>query len=154
MGHELGWQLADNVARELALEDEVGPAAKVERYLRLRLIHRQHEAVAADAALVADGLLERGAEGEAHVLDRVVLVDLKVALALDGEADAGVLRDLLQHMVEKADAGSQLRRRSLVQVHRDGNFGLLGVAHDGRTSWRINEQAGDFRPTQGLPIVA
>ena len=35
------------LATELALEDGVGAAGQVDRHLRLRLVHRQHEAVAA-----------------------------------------------------------------------------------------------------------
>ena len=45
-----------------------------------RLFHRQREVpVAADARLVAQGLLERLAEADADVFDRVVLIDVQVA---------------------------------------------------------------------------
>lgn len=55
-------------------------------------------AVALDAAALAESLLERLAEGDAAVLDRVVVVDLEVALALQVELEAAVLRERGQHL--------------------------------------------------------
>ena len=152
--HELGRHLADELAVKLAVEGEVGAAAQVERDLGLGLIHRQHEAVAAHAALVTERLLERLAEGDADILDGVVLVDLEVAVALDAEPDGRVLRDLLEHVVKEADAGRELRGRRGVEVHRDSDLGFLGVAHDGGAARGIDELPGDFRPAEGLRVVA
>src|SRR5690606_2967767 len=104
--HELGRQLADALPRERALEDEIRPAAEIDRDLRVRLVHRQQETVPADAAFVAERALQRFAERERDVLDRMMLVDLEVAAALDLEREPAVLADLLEHVVEEADAGA------------------------------------------------
>ena len=60
--YELGWKCADLFARKLALEDEIGAAAQVERDRGLGLVHWQKEAVAPDTALVAECLCEGCAE--------------------------------------------------------------------------------------------
>src|SRR5690606_36777686 len=104
MRHELGRQAADPLARERALEDEIGPPAEVDRDLRVRLVHRQQEAVTADAVLVAERALQRIDERERDLLDRVMLVDLEIAVAFNLEREAAVLADLLEHMVVEADA--------------------------------------------------
>ena len=67
-------------------------------------------AVAADALLVADGLGEGLAEGDADVLDGVVIVDMQVALALDVQVDQAVAGDLVHHVVEE---GTPVSNRAL-----------------------------------------
>src|SRR3989442_13667649 len=64
-------------------------------------------AVAADALLVAHGLGKGLAQGDADVLHRVVAVDVQVALAVDIEVDQAMARDLVEHVVQKADARAQ-----------------------------------------------
>ena len=77
---------ADLLAREAALEDEVGAPRQIDGHLRLALIHRQQEAVAADAGLVAERRAQRLAERERAILDGVVLIDVQVAVALERRA--------------------------------------------------------------------
>ena len=73
------------------------------------------------------GLVHRLAQRDADVLDRVVAVDMQVAIGLDVQVDQAVARDLVQHVVEKADAGMQLRLAAAVEVdaHRDAGFGRV-----------------------------
>ena len=99
------------------LKDQEVPAAQIERGGDQRLFHRQREvAVAADAGLVAQGLLQRLAEADAHVLDRVVLIDVQVALGLNVQVDRRVLGQQRQHVIEEADAGGDLRCARAVEV--------------------------------------
>ena len=57
-----------------------------------RLFHRQREvAVAADARLVAQRLPQRLAQADAHVFDRVVLIDVQVALRRTDRSKAACL---------------------------------------------------------------
>jgi hypothetical protein len=73
-------------------------------------------AVAADALLVAHRLGHRLAQRDAHVFDRVVAVDVQVAFGLDVQVDQAVAGDLVQHVVEKGDAGGQLGLAGAVKV--------------------------------------
>ena len=67
-------------------------------------------AVTQDAAAVAGRLLDRLAQRDADIFDRVVRVDLEVAFGVDLEIDQPVPRHLVQHVVEKRQAGRQLGR--------------------------------------------
>jgi hypothetical protein len=59
---------------------------------------------AGDARPVAEGLIERLPEGNRHVLDDVVGIDVEIALRSDGQIEQAVYRDVVQHVIEKADA--------------------------------------------------
>src|SRR5690606_1245160 len=128
MRHELRRQLADALARERPFEHEVRPAAEVDRDLGGRLVHRQQEAVASDAALIAERALERLAERERDVLDRMVLVDVEVAAAFDLEREPAVLADLLEHVIEEADAGPRDRLRLAVEIDLDADVRFARLA--------------------------
>src|SRR3546814_14779759 len=70
------------------------------------LIHRRMRlAIARDAAFVAERPGDRFAERERRILDRMVLVDVKVALHAHRDVDQRMARQLLDHLVEEADAG-------------------------------------------------
>ncbi len=53
------------------------------------------------------------------VLDRVVLIDMQVAAAVELEREAAVLGELLEHVIEKADAARCADRSRVVEVDRD-----------------------------------
>src|SRR4051794_30001176 len=62
------------------------PAAEIHGNRYQRFLHGQREvAIAADAPLVAESLLDRLTEADAGVLDRVVLVDVQVAASSDAQ---------------------------------------------------------------------
>ena len=117
---------------ELGLEDEVGPPAQIDRAGGQRLVHRQREvAVAADAGAVAQRLPHRQAETDADVLDRVVLIDVQVAVGLDLQVDRGVLGQQREHVVEEADARGDLRAAAAVEIDFQADVGLRRLALDG-----------------------
>jgi hypothetical protein len=64
-----------------------------------------------DARTVTPGLRQRLPEGDPGVLDGVVLVDLQVAVGVDGEVQATVAAELVEHVIEERDTGR--RRRTL-----------------------------------------
>src|SRR5581483_8170021 len=97
LAHELNVEFADLLRGEIDLEDQERPAGNVERDARQRLVHRQQAmGVAGDAALVAERLGEGLAERDADVLDRVVLVDMQVALGANGQIYERMARDLVE----------------------------------------------------------
>src|SRR5579871_887343 len=111
MRHELGGQIADALTSESALPDKVRPSRKIERYLRLRLIHRQHKPIARNAALVLERLTQGCPERERTILDRVMLIDTQIAPAVELERKAAVLRELLQHVIEEPETRLDPPRR-------------------------------------------
>ena len=108
---------------------------EVERRLAERLVHRDGgEAVARDAAPLAERLVQRLAEHEAHVLHRVVVVHVEVARALHREVHERVLLEQLEHVVEEADARVDLARARPVEVERQRDVRLFRLAFDERGS--------------------
>jgi hypothetical protein len=64
------------------------------------------------------------------ILDRVVAVDVQVALGLDSQVDRAVAGNLVEHMVEETDAGSQLRLAAAVEVDDHSDLRFSGIADD------------------------
>ena len=133
MGEVLAGERAERLAREAELDDRARPAGQVDHGARERLVERRvGRAEARDAAPLAERLIERLAEREGAVLDGVVIVDLEVALACQGQVEAGVPGQRAEHVVEEADAGRDLGPAGAVEAQLDLDRGLQGLAADRR----------------------
>ena len=131
LAEQLGIDLADLVLAELGLEHQERPAGDVERRTGERAVHRKIRAgIAADALLVAQRLGHGLAQRDADILHRMVEIDVQVALAGHVHVDQRMAAELVQHVVEKADAGRHAVRPGAVEVDRDGDLGLIGLAGD------------------------
>ena len=129
--HQLGVEGANLVAHECHIEHQERAPRNVDRHPRERLVHGHvHIGVAGDAFHVAERLLDRLPERDTDVLGGMVVVDVQVALGLDGEIDAGMARQKLEHVVEKADAGRDRASPAAVDVDHDLDIGFLGGAID------------------------
>ena len=147
MRHEFGRQLSDLIATELTFENEVGSTRQIDGDLRERLVHRQQEAIAMDAALVAERRFQRLAQRQRAVLDGVMLVDVQIAGARQLQRKAAVLRDLFEHVIEEAQAGRHLDRRFLIEVDLDRDVGFFRLAASTRAcARRGRESRGDLWP--------
>ncbi len=89
-----------------------------------------HVGIAGDALHVAERLLHGLAERDADILGGVVIIDMQVALGLDRDVHAGMPGQQVQHVVEKADAGLDLRAAGAVEGDLDRDVGFLGFALD------------------------
>ena len=109
----------------------VRPAGHVDGGVGERLVHRD-EGVAepADALLVAERLAQRLAQHDRGVLDRVVSLDLDVALGAHGQVEAGVAAQRGEHVVEERHAGVDVDDSGAVEVELDDDVGFLGLAFD------------------------
>ena len=87
-------------------------------------------AVTADACLIAQRLRQRLPECDADILDGVMTVDMQIAPCLDRQIDRAMARDLLQHVVEKANASGELAGSATIEVDRYADLCFLGVALD------------------------
>ena len=131
--HQFGVECADLLGREIHVPDQEGPRRQIQRRAHLRIIHRQQEAaVTPDAALVAKRLRQRLTDGDAGILDRVVIVDMQVALGADGHVDQRMARQLVQHVIEKPDPGLIVIDPGAVEVHAHLDFGFRRLAGDFR----------------------
>lgn len=87
-------------------------------------------AVTADTALVADGLCQSLSDGDTDILNRVMGVDLQIAISLDFEVDQTMSGDLVQHVIEKWDAGREFLPAGAVQIDNDPDFRFIRIPDD------------------------
>lgn len=99
----------------------------VERYIRMT--------IANDALLVADRLREGLAERDADVFDGMVRVDFEIALRIDLDIDQAVPGDLIQHVVQKRNAGDKPGFAGPVQIQADLDLRFERVAFDASSAW-------------------
>ena len=113
------------------LEDEERPAGHVERDPGQGLIHRQEAVgVAGQSPLVAKRFHERLPERDPCVLDRMMIVDVAVSLGPNRDIDKGMTRQLVEHMIEKADARGDVGKPRSIEIKADLNARLVGLAYD------------------------
>jgi hypothetical protein len=77
---------------------------------------------------VAERLRQRLAERDAGVFHGVVIVDVQIALGADRHVDQRMARKLLEHVIEKADAGRNRSGSGSVNREADRNVGFVGLA--------------------------
>src|SRR5205823_3762463 len=82
----------------------------------------------ADAGLVAEGVGEDRPQCDADVLDRVMGVDVEVALGLDRQIKAAVLAELGKHVVEEREPSRNRRLPRAIDLQADADRRLFGGA--------------------------
>ena len=128
---QLGVPLAEARHADLHLPHQPGTAGNVERDAGQRLIHRRVRlTVARDAALVGQRLGDRFTHGNAGILGGVMLVDMQIADRLHLKVDEGMPRELLQHMVEEADARGHRIDAGAIEIHPNLDVGLARFPPD------------------------
>ncbi len=55
-------------------------------------------------------------------------VDMQIAFGLNAHINKRMLGKLIQHVIEKADAGLDIAAPRAVEIDRYGNLGFLGLA--------------------------
>src|SRR5439155_27141316 len=129
--HQIDVKRSDQRARERHMPLEPGPPREIDDDARERFVERNvGVAIAPNARLVAKCLLDRSAERDADILDRVMRVDVQVAVRANVEIDQAVAPDLIEHVIEKRHAGGERRMSAAVQVDVDGDRRLGGLALD------------------------
>jgi hypothetical protein len=126
---QLGLKIADLWRRTFPIAHAVNAAGKVEGRHSEAIIHGHEEiAGAQNPAFVSQSLFDGFAERDADVLNRVVLVNVEVAFRAECEVEPAVARDLLEHVVEEADAGGNCSFPVAVEVQAERNVGFFGGA--------------------------
>src|SRR5260370_25512688 len=124
--HQLRLQIADAMRTELPPADAMRASAEVDGRGSQSFIHGHQEiAGPEDAAFRAQGFYDRLAERYAEVLDRVVLVDVKVAFGHDLQVHGSMTRDQVQHVVEKTNARRDIGAAPPIQIQANLDIRLL-----------------------------
>ena len=82
-----------------------------------------------DSLLVTESLFDRLPENDPHVFDCVVVIDVTIAAGLDSKPDGPMPSQVVEHVIEEADAGI-VGIVAAVETQIDGDIGLLGLAFD------------------------
>ena len=128
---ELGVKRADHAAGERNVQRQAGAPREVDDHARERFVQRHiGMAIAADALFIAHGTRERLANGDTHVFDRVVAVDVQIALGVHFQVDQAMACDLLEHVVKKTNTGVQAGLARAVEIQAHGDARLGGIAAD------------------------
>jgi hypothetical protein len=105
-------------------------------------------AKALDATAIAEGLGQGLADGDAHVLVAVVVIDVGVAAGTDLQVEEPVAGELVQHVIQEGHAGGHLAAATAIEVEGHPHIGFtsdavdiadaIRNAHDG---WGLGERA-------------
>ena len=151
---ELERQAADPLAAERQVDHGVRTAADVDDRVGERLVHRDRALPEpGDPGSIAERLGERRAEDERDVLDRVVLVDLEVAVGADGEVEQAVVGERAEQVVVEADAGVDRPVALAVEPERDRDVGLGGGPGD-RHATALARTDLDGAERRGHPVAS
>ena len=124
-------EIADLGARKIDVEFEAGPARQINNDPRQGLVQWHISmAIAADGTFVTERFMHRHAERDADVFDRVVGVDDEIAIGLDIDIDEAVTHDLVEHVIEKRNAGRERSETAAIEIDADGDLRFFGVARD------------------------
>ena len=115
--NEFRVELTDLLRWEFNAVNKRESSAQVERRRDERLFHRQrHASVSRDALLIAQSFTDRAAETNSHVFHRVVMIDVKIPVCFHSQVEQPMPREERQHVVEEADAGTDVVLTGTVEV--------------------------------------
>jgi hypothetical protein len=114
--------------RQLDVIHEIGSAAEVERHLSERFIERNRSpAESAYPVFCAECLLQRLAEHDTDVFNRVVIVDLRIAFRLDRQVEESMLAQKLQHVIQKRDRRLDMATSNSIEPELNANLSFRRI---------------------------
>ena len=123
MTHQVGLHAAKRRAMPRHVNHGIGPAAQIHRDEAERLIHRRVAVRRADDPRpITERPVERLAQADRHIFDRVMRVYVQIALGLHRQVEQAVMRKEGQHVIQEADPGARLRPAPA--IHRQGQVDL------------------------------
>jgi len=144
--HQVHVKLADHGTGKRHVKDEAGATGQIHHHPRQGFVEGHiGVAVTAQALLVAKSLGQGLADGDADIFSGVMAVNVQVALGLHRQIHHAVAGNLIEHVIEKTDAGRKLRHARAIKVEADADLGFQGVAgdfglpHDGE---KLSEMTG------------
>ena len=131
LAHQFGVEGADLLGRELDAEHEKGAARNIERATAQRLVHwRIGMAITDDAAPLSQSLGHRLTKGNRRIFNRVMLVDVQVALDPAPDVDQRMAAELFDHVIEKSDPGRYVILAGAIEIDLDRDVGFVRFPGD------------------------
>src|SRR5882762_7669080 len=115
----------------LGVDHRHGPAPEVNRRQAQSLVH-WHDEIAGpqDSELAPKRFVESLAQGDANIFHRMVLIHVQIAVGFETKVKATVPGKEFQHVIEESNAGGNLVLSAAIDVQREVDAGLVGVALD------------------------
>jgi hypothetical protein len=105
--------------------NEEGSAAQIHYRAHESFIHRHvSRAEANDSFLIAERIGESLANRERDVFDRMMGINVQIAFAFNLKVEQTVAGKQLEHVIEKADSGSDLRVASAIEIELNSDISL------------------------------
>src|SRR5262249_24910827 len=125
--------------REFGPKDQKRPARNIHGHPGQSLVHGQMDiAKARNACHIAKGQAQRLAKSDACILDRVMLVNVKIALSADFDVDERMPGELFEHMIEESDSRFYIGAARSIEIGLDLDGSFLSLARDGAFSHRLS----------------
>jgi hypothetical protein len=103
---QVGVEVTDTPRAYLDVIKEIRAATEIDDNFSQRFVERAGRlAEAANAVLVAEGVLESLTQRQADVFDRVMVVDFKIAFRVDIDVEKTMTAKAIQHVVQERHAG-------------------------------------------------
>src|SRR5690606_13414186 len=109
--------------------DQAGAAREIDDHARQGFIQRHiGVAVTDDTLAITGGLAHSLAERNADVFYRVVRINVQVTLGIDADINQTVTGNLVDHVIEKRQAGLKVRLAGAIERDRNGDVGFQRLA--------------------------
>ena len=122
---------------------EIRPSAQIQCAQCQRLIHRNDAfSESGDSGLVPERFTDRLSQHDPRIFDRVMIVHLQVSIHMHAQVKQPMAGKTCQHMVKKADTGSDIRPACTVKIQRQPDTGFL------RYSFNLSSPLHTISPEQ------
>ena len=124
MQEHLGRHLSHPLMMELGIPYQPWAPSEVKGHLTEAVIHRQTEAIALNATLVAQCLKDALAQGNSSILNGMMLIHLQITFRMDEQIDIAVLGDLFEHVVKESQSCAHITLACTIKsyTHVDISF--------------------------------
>src|SRR5574344_771191 len=102
MEEHLGRHIAHLFALEFRIPDEPRTSTEIKSYAAKTIVHRERVAVAFNATLVAERLVQGFAQGNTGIFYCVMFVYIKITFDADSQVYAAMFANLFKHVVEES----------------------------------------------------
>ena len=103
-------------------------AAKIKSDRTKAIVHRQTKSIPLDSSFIAQCPGNSFTQCNTRILDRMVFVDIEVALTMYREIHTRMTSYLVEHMVEKTDPSRYITPTVSIEIQRDIYIGLSRYA--------------------------
>ena len=128
MQKHFGRHLPYLLAFEFCIPDQPRTTSEIQSNLTQAIIHWQTIAVSFNASLVAQSFTQAVTQGNGCILDGVMFIHLQIAFHLNGQVQTSMLSNLLQHVVEEAQASRNVTLSATIQIYLYIYISLIGLA--------------------------